>query len=257
MEAFVITLREGVETALIIGLVLAYLKRTGREGLRSWVYAGLVLAIIASLIAAFTFSQIGFDPENEIFEGVLYTLAAVLVATLVIWMWRASRSMKKQIEDQLDQLTSPNNQKYGWGLLVFVFFMVLREGVETVLFLAAFSLTNTAGATALIGGVAGLALAVVFGLLFIRGSVRINLRLFFAVTSIVLLVLAVRLAAGGLHEFYEAGVLALPHVIEEGIEILTARTTSTIILIVLVALPLLVMLPKRFSSPVNRQTSGG
>lgn len=251
MESFVITLREGVEAALIIALVISYLNRTGRQELRRWVYGGLGLAIAASLLGAVGFSQIGLDPESELLEGILYGVAAVLVATLVIWMWRNARHMKQQIEDRLETLSTSDNRGYGWGLLAFVFFMVFREGIETVLFLAALSLTKTPDLAGFLGGLVGLSLAVLFGLLFIRGSLRINLRWFFAITSIVLMILAVRLAAGSLHEFHEAGLLSLPHLMEEGIEFLTEETTSTVILILLIALPLLTMLPEKWLRPIS------
>lgn len=251
MEAFVITLREGVEAALIIALVISYLNRTGRHELRGWVYSGLGLAIAASVLGAFGFSRIGLNPESELFEGILYAIAAVLVATLVIWMWRNSRHMKQQIEDRLETLSATEKRSYGWGLLAFVFFMVLREGIETVLFLAALSLTKTPDAVGFIGGIVGLLLAALFGLLFIRGSLRINLRWFFTITSVVLLILAFRLAVGSLHEFHEAGLLALPHLLEEGIEFLTEETTTTIILVLLIVLPLLTMLPEKWLRPIG------
>ncbi|GMQ78468.1 MAG: hypothetical protein BMS9Abin02_0981 [Anaerolineae bacterium] len=249
MEAFVITLREGVEAALIIGIIIIYLNRTNRPELHRWVFAGLGLAILASFLGAFGFSRIGLNPESAMFEGVLYAVAALLVVSLVVWMWRASRSMKSVIEGRLDKLTASNSQRYGYGLLIFVFFMVFREGIETILFLAALSLTRTPDLVGLIGGLIGLVLAVLFGVLFIRGSLRVNLRWFFAVTSFVLLVLAVRLAAGSLHEFYEAGVLPLPLLVEEVVELVTDKRSSTLILIALVALPVLTMLPKSWLKP--------
>jgi len=251
VEAFVITLREGVEAALIIALVITYLNRTNRPELHRYVYAGLVLAIIASILGAFGLSRIGLDPESEIVEGVLYAVAAVLVVSLVIWMWRASRNMKSQIESRLEELAAPTNQRFGIGLLIFVFFMVFREGIETVIFIAALSLTRTPDLVGLVGGIVGLALAVIFGFLFIRGSVRVNLKWFFAVTSFVLLILAIRLAAGSLHEFYEAGVLPLPHLVEEAVELVTDKRTSTLILVALVALPVLTMLPQRWLRPIT------
>ena len=249
MEAFVITLREGVEAALIIGIIIIYLNRTNRPELHRWVYAGLGLAILASFLGAFGFSRIGLNPESEMFEGVLYAVAAVLVVSLVVWMWRASRNIKSQIEGRLDKLTAPNSQRNAYGLMIFVFFMVFREGIETVLFLAALSLTRTPDLVGLVGGLFGLGLAVLFGVLFIRGSLRVNLRWFFAVTGFVLLVLAVRLAAGSLHEFYEAGVLPLPLLVEELVELVTDKRTSTLILIALVVLPVMTMLPKSWLKP--------
>src|SRR5512134_254422 len=138
MEAFVIALREGMEAALVVGLVLTYLNRTGRGTLRRWVYGGLGLAAAASLLGAVGFHLVGFDPENEILEGTLLAIAAVLVFSLVAWMWRASRGLKRHIEGHLDSLTAPTDQvkQQGWGLLAFVFFMVFREGVEMIFFLA-------------------------------------------------------------------------------------------------------------------------
>lgn len=255
MEAFVITLREGVEAALIIALVISYLNRTGRQEMRPWVYAGLGLAVVASLLGAWIFSLIGLDPENELLEGILMAVAAVMVASLVIWMWRAAKGMKQQVEGRLESLTAPDNQKYGWGLLAFVFFMILREGIETVVFMAALSLTNTPDLVAIIGASLGLILAALVGWLFIRGSLRINLRVFFAVTGVVLLMLAVRLAAGSLHEFHEAGVLTLPHFLEEASELLVEGGTGNALLIAMVVLPLLSMLPGRWLRPAASQTS--
>jgi high-affinity iron transporter len=255
MEAFVITLREGVEAALIIGLILAYLNRTSRRDLRGWVFAGLGLALAASVVAAFGFSLLGFDPENELYEGVLYAVAAVMVVSLVVWMWRNSRGMKQQVEGRLEKLTSTESRGYAWGLLAFVFFMVFREGVETVLFLAALSLTQTPNLVGMTGGILGLLMAVLVGVLFIKGSLRINLRLFFAITGFVLLLLALRLAAGSVHEFYEVGLLPLPHRLEEAVELLTGNGASTAILVALLALPAVAFLPKRWLGPVISRAS--
>jgi FTR1 family protein len=246
VEAFVITLREGVEAALILVLILTYLNRTGRQELKRWAYAGLGLAVVASILGAVGFSLVGFDPENELFEGILYGLAAVLVFSLVVWMWRVSRNMKQRVEGQLESLTTSGTQRQRWGLLAFVFFMVFREGVETVLFLGALSLTKTPDMVGLIGGLAGLALATLFGILFIRGSLRINLRIFFAVTSVVLIILTLRLAAGSVHEFIEVGLLPDIHVVEEATEFFIKGNTSTAILLLLVTLPVVALLPERW-----------
>src|SRR3990172_7892648 len=215
MEALVITLREGMEAALVVGLILTYLNRTGRDALRRWLYAGL-------------------------------GLAAVLVFSLVVWMWRASRGIKQRVESQLEALTASDVQarRQGWGLLAFVFFMVFREGVEMILFLAALSLTATPDLVGLIGGLAGLWLAGLFGVMFVKGSLRINLRRFFAVTGFVLMVLVVQLAAGSLHEFFEVGLLPSTPSLLAVISFIVKDSTSTLILIALVALPVLTMLPE-------------
>jgi FTR1 family protein len=246
MEAFVITLREGMEAALVVGLILTYLNRTGRIVLRRWVYAGLGLAVAASLLGAVGFSLAGFDPENEVLEGTLLAIAAVLVFSLVVWMWRASRGLKRQVESRLEALTASDVQtrQQGWGLLAFVFFMVFREGVEMILFLAALSLAETPDIVGLIGGLAGLGMAALFGVLFVKGSLRINLRRFFAVTGFVLMVLVARLAAGSLHEFFEVGLLPSTPALLAVIGLIVKDSTSTVILIALVALPVLTMLPE-------------
>ena len=246
MEALVITLREGMEAALVVGLILTYLNRTGRDALRRWLYAGLGLAVIASILGAVGFSLAGFDPENEVLEGTLLAIAAVLVFSLVVWMWRASRGIKQRVESQLEALTASDVQarRQGWGLLAFVFFMVFREGVEMILFLAALSLAETPDLVGLIGGLAGLGLAVLFGILFVKGSLRINLRRFFAVTGFVLMVLVARLAAGSLHEFFEVGLLPSTPSLLAVIGFIVKDSTSTLILIALVTLPVLTMLPE-------------
>jgi FTR1 family protein len=246
MGAFVITLREGMEAALVVGLVLAYLNRTGRVPLRRWVYAGLGLAAAASILGAVGFNLAGFDPENEVLEGTLLAIAAVLVFSLVVWMWRASRGLRRQVESRLEVLTASGVQarRQGWGLLAFVFFMVFREGVEMILFLAALSLAETPDLVGLVGGLAGLGLAVLFGTLFVKGSLRINLRRFFAVTGFVLMVLVVRLAAGSLHEFFEVGMLPSTPSLLAVIGFIVKDSTSTLILIALVALPVVTMLPE-------------
>jgi FTR1 family protein len=242
MEAFVITLREGVEAALVVGLILAYLSRTARAGLRRYVYVGLVAAVLASVAGAVAVRRIGLDPESELLEGVLLAVAAVLVATLVLWMWRASRHVQKQVEGRLDTLTGESSRRQGWSLAGLTFFMVFREGVETVLLLTALSLTSVSGLANLTGAVVGLTLAVMLGVAFVRGSVRINLRLFFGVTSLVLMILAVRLLAGSVHEFSEAGVLPSTFSGISVVDFVVQPTTSTVILLILIVVPGLAML---------------
>src|SRR4030067_129567 len=170
MEAFVITLREGLEAALVVGLILAYLNRAGRTALRRWAYAGLGLAVVASILGAVFFNLVGFDPENEVLEGTLLAVAALRVFSLVVWMWRTSRGIKQQVEGRLESLSAPGTRRQGWGVLAFVFFMVFREGVEMILFLAALSLAETPDIVGLIGGLAGLGMAALFGVLFVEGS---------------------------------------------------------------------------------------
>ena len=243
MEALVITLREGVEAALVVGLILAYVNRSAQPALRRYVYAGLMAAVLASLAGAAVFSLAGLDAENEVLEGTVLAVAAVLVASLVVWMWKASRHIKGTVEQRLERLSEAGARRQGWGLAAFTFFMVFREGVETVLLLAALSLTATGGPLNLIGGTAGLGLAVVFGVAFAKGSVRINLRLFFGVTSLVLMILALRLLAGSVHEFSEVGLLPSTPRLLAIVGFIVKDTTSIIILLALILVPALAMLP--------------
>src|SRR5574341_1075002 len=145
LEAMVVTLREGVEAALVVGIVLAYLRKTDNGHLCRYVYRGLWSAVFVSVLGALVVQQFGLDPENEVLEGSLMLLAAGLVGSLRVWMWRAGKT--------------------------------LRRRMETVLFL--FALSATIGANPVynvVGGGVGLLLAFLFGFSLIRGSLRINLR---------------------------------------------------------------------------------
>lgn len=242
IEGLVVTLREGVEVALVIGILLAALHRTGRGAYRAFVFLGLGAAILASLAGGVALRRYGLDPENPLMEGVLMLVAAGLVASLVGWMWRAGRAMRGRVERRLGSLvTAPTvTVRAAAGVLAFTFLMVLREGVETVLLLLALGRTS-ATVPLLVGSTAGLGLAASVGLLLSRGAVRVNLQRFFGVTSLVLLILVVKLVAGGLHEFIEQGILAAGPHLEEFLELLANRVTSAVVLALLVAAPLVAM----------------
>src|SRR3972149_4281299 len=98
LEAMVVTLREGVEAALVVGIVLAYLKKSEKDHLRRYVYHGLWAAILVSFLGALVVQQLGLDPENEMFEGTLMLVAAAFVGSLLIWMWRRGRTLKQRME---------------------------------------------------------------------------------------------------------------------------------------------------------------
>ena len=202
-QSLVITLREGVEAALVIAIALVYLKRSGRGHLSRIVYAALGAAIAASILAAFTLDQL--VSNQEAFEGWILLLAAFFVAAMVWWMHHSAKGLKGHIEQRLQTLSAERGAS-ALGLFFFVFFMVFREGAETVLMLSAVSL-NTSDLLNFIGAVIGLTLAVIFGVLFVRGSVRLNLRKFFQITTVILLCIVVQLVITGLHELSEGGVL--------------------------------------------------
>lgn len=201
MLQFIITLREGVEAALVVGIVMAYLAKIGRPDLRRVVYAGLGAAFAGSIGAAVIINRLAFN--EDIFEGWIMLVAAVFVISMVWFMARHARTMKGSIEAKLGGLASEGSK---FGVFAFVFLMVLREGVETVLFLSAVSLTSSELATFL-GTLAGVLAAVLFGVMFVKGSVRIDLRKFFRVTTVILIFVAAQLIVGGLHELSENGVL--------------------------------------------------
>ncbi len=244
VESLVVTLREGIEAALVIGIILAYLRKTGRDSLKGPVYLGLALAVIASLAVAWLFQAIDFDPENEFLEGTLFGVAGLFVASMVVWMWRTARGLKGEMEGRLSAITARTEAGRGsvLGLLLFTFFMVFREGVETVLFLAAVGLGEDANPLGFVGAVLGLLLAVFFAILFIRGSLKINLGRFFKVTGVVLLVLAVKLFAGSLHEFGEVKLIPLNKEIMAVLGFLVRDDTATMLVMALVAVPIFLLL---------------
>jgi high-affinity iron transporter len=244
LESFVVALREGIEVSLVIGMLLAYLNRTGRRAYGRFVLLGLGAAVLASLGAAAAVRRYGLDAENPAVEGSLMFVAAALVASLVVWMWRTGRSIRNRLEQRLDSLmgnaaTPAVDSRSALGVFAFAFLMVFREGAETVLFLTALSGTPSGSAlTTLVGSGLGLSLAILFGVLLVRGSVRVNLRRFFGVTGLVLLVLVVKLAAGGLHEFFEAGVLAGGPFWEKVVEVVASKAASFVVLALLIVAPL-------------------
>jgi high-affinity iron transporter len=201
LDALVITLREGVEAALIIGITLAYLSKIGRPELRRTVYAGLVSAFVASIAIAVALSKTNFNPD--LFEGWIMLVAAFFVVSMVVFMARAAKSLKGDIEKRVGGFATAGSR---FGIFAFVFLMVLREGVETVLILSAVELT-TSQLFAFLGTLIGVALSILFGVMFVRGSVRINLGKFFKVTTVILIFVACQLAISGLHELSENGVL--------------------------------------------------
>src|SRR5580693_5900573 len=201
LQAFIITLREGVEAALIVGITLAYLAKIGRNDLRKSVYAALGAAFLGSIAVAVVISRTNLN--EDIFEGWIMLAAAFFVITMVIFMMKTGRKLKGEIEGKIGLLTGND----AWiGLFFFVFLMVLREGAETVLMLSAVSLNSTE-LMSFLGTLLGVIAAIAFGVIFVKGTVRINLQKFFRVTTAILFLVAAQLVVAGLHELSENGVL--------------------------------------------------
>jgi high-affinity iron transporter len=207
-ESLIVTLREGVEAALMVGIIVAFLRKEGAERYLGAIWAGIVTATVAALAGAFLLYRVAVD--EEVFEGILYVASAVLVATLLVWMWRHSHELSGEMKGSLGRILAREgtggSRAVAIGLFLFTFLMIFREGIETVLFLSALSLTTT-GLLSFLGAMIGLGAAVVFGVLFVRGSVRIDLGRFFKITGIALLVFLVQLLLNGYHELSEAGWL--------------------------------------------------
>jgi FTR1 family protein len=201
LQAFIVTLREGVEAALMVGITLAYLSKIGRPELRKSVYAALVSAFLGSIGIAILLSRTQWN--QDIFEGWIMLAAAFFVVTMIIFMMKTGRALKGQIEGKVGTLAGKNA---AFGLFLFVFLMVLREGVETVLILGAVSLNSTE-LLSFLGTLLGVSVAILFGVMFVKGSVRINLQKFFRVTTVILFFVATQLIISGLHELSENGVL--------------------------------------------------
>lgn len=203
LDTFVITLREGVEAALVIAIAVAYLRKTGRPDLMPAVYRGLISAVIACFLAAWGFTKIGLS--DDAYEGWTLLASAVFVFSMVIWMNRHGARLKGEIETRLQKDSTPGSGS--WGVFAFVFLMIFREGVETVLMLWGVVRLDTSSILEALGGILGIVCAVLFGISFVRGTIRVNLRQFFRMTTVILMVVVFQLAVTGLHELSESGVL--------------------------------------------------
>ena len=201
LSAFLIALREGVEAALVVGIVLVYLNRTGRSNLARWVWGGVVAAVASSLAVAIALER--WKVSEDGFEGLLLLLAAVFVVTMIIWMNRVARHLKTEIEKRVEKHAAKSELSAGIGLATFVFLMVVREGAELALILRAVEL-STEGLAVWIGTALGLAVAIAVGVFFFQGTLKISLGRFFSATSTILIIVAVQLALTGVHELSEA-----------------------------------------------------
>lgn len=201
LSALLLALREGVEAALVVGIVLVYLNRTGRRALARYVWGGVMLASAASVAAAVLLDR--WQVSEDGFEGLLMLVASVLVISMIIWMNRVARHLKKEIEQRVEAYAQKSTRTAGWGIGLFVFLMVVREGAELVLVLRAVELSS-AGVQVWIGTAIGIAIAIAVGFFFFQGTLRIPLHRFFKATSAILMVVAFQLALTGIHELSEA-----------------------------------------------------
>lgn len=199
-------LREGVEAALIVSIILAYLARTGnaRHFGKIWLGTGVAVAL-SVVIGLVLFSTVGsFEaPAEQIFEGFAMIIAAAVVTWMLFWMRRTSANIKGELHAGVDRALVEGGV---FGLAILAFTAVIREGIETALFLMGqATAAGTEASSTLVGAVIGLLVAVVIGYALYRGARFINLRTFFNWTGIALIFIAAGLLSHGIHEFIEAG----------------------------------------------------
>lgn len=208
LSALLIALREGLEAALIVGIVLGYLHKIGRRDHAPYAWAGVVVAVWLSAVLAIAMRAVGAEleePLEQIFEGTTMLLAVIVLTWMIFWMRYQARFIRADLERKIQSAVTRGPD---WGLFALTFIAVFREGLETVLFLAANAFAANASAT-LAGALIGLALAVAAGALIYVYAVRLDLKLFFDVTSLFLIVFAAGLLAHGVHEFQEMGWLPI------------------------------------------------
>lgn len=201
-----ITFREGLEAALIVGILLGYLIRIKQNPLARFVWLGTIFAAVVSAAAAIILQAIGVgleEPYEQIFEGTTMLIAVVILTWMIFWMRYQSRFMKQDLESKVKIALSGSANT---ALFTLSFFAVLREGIETALFLSASAFAEDAAST-LTGSLIGLVGAIAVGYAIYAMSVRLNLRRLFDVTSLLLLVFSAGLFARAAHEFQEIGWL--------------------------------------------------
>jgi high-affinity iron transporter len=206
----VITFREALEAALIVSILAAYFVKIDRRDLTRYLYIGTGTAIGASVMVAVAFNLIYGGLEGraeEIFEGVATLTAAAVLTSMIIWMSKHAKEIKGDLHSKVDSAISKGTV---YSIVFVAFISVFREGVETVLFLGATAIQSP-GDT-LLGAGLGIGTVLVMSVLLFKGIYRLDVRKFFALTSLILLVFAAGLTAYGVHELNEAGVI--PEVIE-------------------------------------------
>lgn len=207
MAAFLVTLREGVEAAIIVAILLGYLNQLGRTAERRWVWAGTISAALVSLAVGIAlWNTIGGleGTAEEVAEGVIAFVAVGLLTWMVFWMGRQARSFHAQLSGWVDAALVAGGAT---ALAMIAFISVLREGVETALFLISTTVGSGSSTAQLLGGLLGLMGAVLIGVLFYVGSTAIDLRGFFRVTGVLIIFFAAGLVSKGVHEFQEVGLL--------------------------------------------------
>lgn len=206
LASFLIGLREGLEAALIIGILLAYVAKLRRDDVKQkiWWGVGIAVAIVVSLGALLTFGKYGLSFEaQEIIGGLMSLLAVGMITGMVFWMMSTGSKLKSELESGVDKALALGS---GWAIFWLSFVTVSREGLETTLMLWGWA----GDPAAVSGALAGIAIAVGIGILLNRGMMRIDLRVFFSITGVFLIIVAAGVLAYGIHDLQEARALPGP-----------------------------------------------
>jgi high-affinity iron transporter len=206
LPSFLLSLREGIEAALIIGIIIGVLNQLKRPELKPAIWQGVLLAVGLSFAFGVGFNALGMEFSGkfeEIFEGTAMLLAAGVLTWMIIWMQRQGRQIQLNLEEKTAQAAI---SKGGSALFVLAFLAVFREGIELALFLIAARMTSDP-ISVLIGAFLGLVAAIALGWMLFSGTRRLNLKQFFQVTNVLLLFFAAGLVAYGVHELIEAGLI--------------------------------------------------
>lgn len=236
IPAFFIVLREVLEACLVVGIVLAYLDKTGALHLRKHVWAGAAGGVILSSIIGITFTVFYYTREDQIFsgkaelifEGFAFLFAAALLTWMILWMLRAGKKLQGNLEAKVDKaIEAEGAGKAAWGVFAMVFIQVLREGIETFIFLfgAAASgesedggVDKEAWKSVILPGFIGLFVGLAIAYFVFKGLVQLDIQAFFLISSIVLMAFAAGLVSHGLHELQEVDWFG-PYEMKDGEEI--------------------------------------
>ncbi|MCL1692235.1 MAG: FTR1 family protein [Actinomycetia bacterium] len=228
MAAFLVMLREGVEAAIIVAILLAYLNRIDRRSDSRWIWAGTAAAILVSLVAGIVlWNTVGGleGAAEELVEGIIALVAAGLLTWMIFWMGQQAQNLKGHIHSHVDTAIAAGGAT---ALATIAFVTVLREGIESSLFLISTTVGTESSSSQIVGGLLGLAAAVVIGILFYAGSSHIDIRAFFRLTGVLIILFAAGLVSKAVHEFQELGLLPTvsEHVWDLGILDPSAGTTG-------------------------------
>jgi high-affinity iron transporter len=216
-QGFTIALREGIEAFLIVALTLSYLKRTGRPQLARAVYAAIGVSLLTCGAAGYLFSKAA---NQSLWEGILALVAAVLVASLLVYMKRVSSHMKSDIENRIEaSAVSATASKAFWGVFAFALLMITREGMEAAL-LVATALFEMRSSAVVTGLALGLAAAAAIGILWTRLGRSVNLKALLNISAVFLAIFVLQLLLYGVHELAEARLLPSSQAVHDATEIL-------------------------------------